>query len=86
MRLFGRRHAFDLHCRGDELREARERCGRDLASVAMELRVPVRDLRALEWNRPDLLKSERYAKRLLDDYRGWLGPDNRPRLIAPNQR
>lgn len=63
---------------GDELRRTRVRCGYDLNSVAEALGVPPGDLRALEWDRIDLL-GERYAAKLLRRYLKWLEPDGVPR-------
>jgi hypothetical protein len=67
---------------GEDLRRARTRCGYDLASVAVELGVAPGDLRALEWDRPDLL-GERRAARLRRRYLDWLQPEGIPRPIAP---
>lgn len=65
---------------GEELRSARVRCGYDLGSVARELGVPPGDLRALEWNRTDLL-GERYASKLAKRYVKWLEPEGVPRPV-----
>ena len=65
---------------GEELRNARIRCGYDVVSVARELGVPPGDLRALEWERTDLL-GDRYAAKLLSRYVAWLGPEGVPRPI-----
>jgi cytoskeletal protein RodZ len=65
---------------GEELRSARVRCGYDVVSVARELGVPSRDLRALEWDRADLL-GDRYAAKLLRSYVDWLEPEGVPRPI-----
>lgn len=43
--------------------------------------MPARDLRALEWDRPDLLRNERYARKLLKRYERWLQPDDIPRPV-----
>jgi hypothetical protein len=42
--------------------------------------VPPGDLRALEWDRADLL-GERYAAKLLRSYVEWLEPDGVPRPV-----
>jgi cytoskeletal protein RodZ len=63
---------------GEELRSARIRCGYDVVSVARELGVPPGDLRALEWDRADLL-GDRYAAKLLRSYVEWLEPEGVPR-------
>jgi cytoskeletal protein RodZ len=65
---------------GEELRNARIRCGYDVVSVARELGVPPGDLRALEWDRADLL-GDRYAAKLLRTYVEWLEPEGVPRPI-----
>jgi helix-turn-helix protein len=65
---------------GEELRNARIRCGYDVVSVARELGVPPGDLRALEWERMDLL-GDRYAAKLLSRYVDWLEPEDVPRPI-----
>jgi hypothetical protein len=67
---------------GEELRNARIRCGYDVGSVARELRVPPGDLRALEWDRTDLL-GDRYAAKLLRSYVAWLEPEGVPRPVKP---
>jgi cytoskeletal protein RodZ len=69
------------HPRGRELRDVRVRCELELATAAEELNVPARDLRALEWDRPDLLRNERYARKLLKRYERWLQPDDIPRPV-----
>lgn len=63
---------------GEQLRSARIRCGYDVGSVARELGVPPGDLRALEWDRADLL-GDRYAAKLLRSYVEWLEPEGVPR-------
>jgi hypothetical protein len=65
---------------GEELRNARIRCGYDVVGVARELGVPPGDLRALEWERVDLL-GERYAAKLKRTYVEWLEPDGVPRPV-----
>ena len=66
---------------GNDLRQARIRCEFELRVVAHELGVPARDLRAVEWDRLDLLKSDRYAKKLIRRYEEWLAPDGVPRPV-----
>ncbi len=65
---------------GDELRRARIRCGVDVSSVARELGVPPGDIRALEWDRSDLL-GDRYTDKLRARYLEWLEPDGIPRPV-----
>ena len=65
---------------GEELRNARIRCGYDVGTVARELGVPPGDLRALEWDRADLLGDRRAAK-LLRSYVEWLEPEGVPRPV-----
>jgi cytoskeletal protein RodZ len=66
---------------GSELRRARILCGVELRDVARELGVPPGHLRAVEWDRLDLLGSERYAAKLVRRYEDWLAPDGVPRPI-----
>jgi hypothetical protein len=57
---------------GGELRRGRVQCGAELRDVARDLGVPSGDLRALEWDRVDLLQSPGYAMRLALRYQSWL--------------
>ncbi|HEV3478776.1 MAG TPA: helix-turn-helix domain-containing protein [Gaiellaceae bacterium] len=66
---------------GGELRQARIRCGVELRDVARELGVPSADLRAIEWERLDLLPSGRYAEKLIHRYEDWLAPDGVQRPV-----
>jgi cytoskeletal protein RodZ len=66
---------------GPELRRARIRCGLELRDVARELGVPSGDLRAVEWDRLDLLSSARYGEKLVRRYEEWLKPDGIPRPV-----
>ena len=66
---------------GNDLRQARIRCEFELRVVARELGVPARDLRAVEWDRLDLLKSDRYARKLIRRYEEWLAPAGVPRPV-----
>jgi hypothetical protein len=68
---------------GEELRTARIRCGWDVISVAQELGARPGDIRALEWDRPDLL-GDRKAAKLLRSYIDWLDPEGVPRPIRGN--
>jgi hypothetical protein len=51
-----------------------------VVDVARELNVPPGDLRALEWERLDLL-GDRYAAKLLRSYVEWLEPEGVPRPV-----
>jgi cytoskeletal protein RodZ len=66
---------------GSELRQARIRCGVELRDVAHDLGVPPGDLRAIEWERLDLLPSGRYAEKLIRRYEDWLAPDGMQRPV-----
>lgn len=58
---------------GETLRTRRVRRGLDLADAAAELGVPAKSLRALEWDRPDLLPSPGEADHLHLRYAAFLG-------------
>lgn len=66
---------------GSEFRRARVRCGVEVRDVARQLGVPPGDLRAVEWDRLDLLASERYAEKLVRRYEEWLAPEGVPRPV-----
>lgn len=68
---------------GSELRRARVRCGVEVRDLARELGVPPGDIRAVEWDRVDLLASPRYGERLVRRYEDWLAPDGVPRPVRP---
>lgn len=58
---------------GETLRRRREQRGLDLGDAAAELGVPAKSLRALEWDRPDLLESPGDADHLQLRYAAFLG-------------
>jgi Helix-turn-helix domain/Domain of unknown function (DUF4115) len=60
---------------GERLREARDRRGLELADAAAHLELQPKDLRALEWERYDLLPSPREAREYLRSYADLLGLD-----------
>jgi cytoskeletal protein RodZ len=66
---------------GNELRDARIRCGVELRAVARDLGVHPRDLRAVEWERFDLLRSPAHAEKLVRRYEEWLAPGGVPRPV-----
>jgi cytoskeletal protein RodZ len=66
---------------GIELRQARIRCGVELRDVARDLGVPPADLRAIEWERLDLLPSGRYAEKLIRRYEAWFVFDGLQRPV-----
>lgn len=60
---------------GARLREAREERGLELAAAAAELKVAPKDLRAIEWDRFDLLPPGEPTRRTLARYAELLGVD-----------
>lgn len=60
---------------GERLREARDQRGLELADAAARLELQPKDLRALEWERYDLLPSPREAREYLRSYAELLGLD-----------
>jgi cytoskeletal protein RodZ len=54
-----------------------------LRDVAADLRVPPADLRAIEWDRLELLRNPRYANWLVRRYEDWFTPDGMPRPVRP---
>lgn len=58
---------------GETLRTRRLQRGLDLADAAAELGVPAKSLRALEWDRPDLLESQGEADLIERRYAAFLG-------------
>jgi transcriptional regulator with XRE-family HTH domain len=63
---------------GTRLREAREERGLELAAAAAELKVAPKDLRAIEWDRVDLLPPDDATRRTLARYAELLGVDPAP--------
>jgi Helix-turn-helix domain/Domain of unknown function (DUF4115) len=58
---------------GEELRNRRLQRGLELGDAAAELGVPAKSLRALEWDRPDLIGDEDEAERIGRRYAALLG-------------
>jgi hypothetical protein len=58
---------------GEKLRTRRVQRGLELADAAAELGVPAKSLRALEWDRPDLVGGTGDADRLAHRYAAFLG-------------
>ena len=67
---------------GSSLRAERERRGLTVAAAAGELGVRPGDIRALEWDRPDLLGAE-WASRVLEAYVTLLETGRAPRRPGP---
>jgi cytoskeletal protein RodZ len=63
---------------GETLRRRRLERGLSLDDAASELGIPARDLRALEWDRRDLLSDEGDAERIEQAYAALLGLDAVP--------
>jgi helix-turn-helix protein/uncharacterized protein DUF4115 len=61
---------------GERLRERRLQKGLELAEVAAKLDVPARSLRAVEWDRLDLLGDREEADRILRRYAAFVGFDD----------
>jgi cytoskeleton protein RodZ len=57
---------------GERLRTARRRRALELADVAGRLKIPAKELRALEWERPDLLPSPARAEAVREAYEQFL--------------
>jgi transcriptional regulator with XRE-family HTH domain len=67
---------------GETLRKRRLQRGLDLADAAAELGLPAKSLRALEWDRPDLIEGE--ADDVERRYAGFLGLEvELPATVAP---
>jgi MFS family permease len=63
---------------GETLRRRRLQRGLTIADAAAELGIPAKDLRAIEWDRGDLLGSPRDADRIERQYAAFLGLDVGP--------
>jgi Helix-turn-helix domain/Domain of unknown function (DUF4115) len=68
--------------RGEELRTCRLQRGLELADAAAELGVPAKSLRALEWDRPDLIGDDE-ADRIGRRYAALLGQEEPEPAPAP---
>jgi cytoskeleton protein RodZ len=68
---------------GETLRRRRLQRGLELADAATELGVPARSLRALEWDRPDLLGGFGEADRIERRYAAFLGLEVEEPAAAP---
>jgi Helix-turn-helix domain/Domain of unknown function (DUF4115) len=69
--------------RGEELRTRRLQRALELADAAAELGVPAKSLRALEWDRPDLIGDEDEAERIGHRYAALLGLEEPEPAPAP---
>jgi hypothetical protein len=69
--------------RGEELRARRLQRGVELADAAAELGVPAKSLRALEWDRPDLIGDEDEAEQIGRRYATLLGLEEPELAPAP---
>jgi hypothetical protein len=68
---------------GEELRNRRLQRGLELADAAAALGVPAKSLRALEWDRPDLIGDEEEAERIGGRYAALLGLEKAEPAPAP---
>jgi Helix-turn-helix domain len=69
--------------RGEELRNRRLQRELELADAAAELGVPAKSVRALEWDRPDLIGDEDEAERIGRRYAALLGLEKVEPAPAP---
>jgi cytoskeletal protein RodZ len=76
---------IELTQRGERLRRRRLQRGVGLADAAAELGVPTKILRAIEWDRDDLLANHGDADRIQRDYASFLGLDETPPLPESGQ-
>jgi MFS family permease len=68
---------------GETLRRRRLDRGLTVAAAAAEVGIPARDLRAIEWDRGDLVGSPRDAERIERQYAAFLGLDAAPTAADP---
>jgi protein-tyrosine phosphatase len=73
----------ELTQRGERLRRRRLQRGLTLADAAAELEIPAKSLRAIEWDRGDLLETPGDANRIEQQYAAFLGlrPQERFELV-----